>query len=1695
MKKIIKCLVLSLLLITILPIGVLADNSNAYAYSEDSNGKQTFYNSVQDAMNATRRGLTVIMNKDWEISSPIDIVEGTTSKLEMNGYRIKRTGTSDTTHTGEVFTLHPNSTLYLLGNLKKETSFTFKHGTYSLDPVYTITSGGLVTGGDTYNGGAIYMKKKSKLYLDNVALSGNTARNDGGAIFVNNEDCEIYMSNNAQISYNKAGDGGGIYSDADGTHIHMSNGAQIYKNHSSSDGGGIYFNYSWFTLDNEGGTTSIHDNSSYDSGGAIFVETKSKGSNNGRISGLDIYNNTSIGSGGALYLRQKNITIKNCTIRDNIAAKYGGGIYNANDNRIENTTITGNKCNYQKTNGTNYKGAGIYSARSNDITLSGKVIIKNNLRMNELEKNITDTYFIGHSGWRDDDIFLYTSNTWGLYAYVIADNVDSSSLIGLYTDVENKDRLLVKNLSSFSYGHTFFLDDATSLHVEYTASDNTLWQRKGATQYSLIINGEEKEKINFRGTSLTYDATKSNVLFDYWEAEGIDLTDEQRTNKQIHIDSMPARDVILKAHYSTTKETDNVTLTVNAPVVGAPLPTTGTFSWIDNTSGKDVVRQMEIPVSWKIETSEVSGIAKDKDYKVYAMIKSDTSQNLLFGGNLKNIKVVYQTGTSKETTSGSPSFTEQGNRTLWITGNEIRALSTKYSVKNYSQKLDVGIGESLAVFLAELPKEVTVSAANGVETTLELEAPTEDQYSKFIKDGVVTKGSSSYYTVKLKIKNPNNLNINKKEISVKVSFVEQKFKVISIPEIKLDFTDGGSCVSMMQMIENKIIDAVAVDKDGKQFNCKLKIKGNINYINFEYPLRVRGIVSSSLKVDFTVRRLADDQDNTYVYYADVEVQDNDKSSLRLGENTKVKVVFNIVKKADGSSSPKLKVVQLNETQDYSFEDKAVVDFEDEVSNETGQDTTNEIVTEEIVNDFDDEFALDEESEQTQEENSEEVQETTEDSQEVVDNTNILENDIEAYNQDEVYNVAEDTLSFEIENYDDLVKDYTNVYYSIDNGEQYTCTGKYITLSKIDYNTHTLKVWASSGESTSEIFTYSYYFSKDSIADPNINLDSGTYTANDENTAYDSETGDLTLNVDITNPVENATVHYAYSKCDDSYGDWALGDTSKIMLSAKTGETVTYKVLVWLEKDGAESNYIEREYTINNPFYSKITINCTSADGELNDSQVLYYEKGTSFNLALPQYENYCLTDRSSIYNYSNLTMVNNDAYLYHVNNFESDVEINLTYTALITELNFDIDNLTIGKTLPTIKGITGVLADGETTINLSNYFDLNNVSWKANGIDIDSSQMVEYSTKYKATLGILDTTGKDSKYLFVGTPESNLNNIGSLLSMADSGYGDHNDYLFISFNKTTDNLNDDIISYTLSSIDSISYDDLTYEDALSFEKVREGGTVIDNYNLPSEILVNYTDGGDYLDIVWDDNFTAGFEPNNTDSQQLIIKGHIDLPTYVSNPNNLNTNVTLTINVEAKKVEQASIVNKQDVIDKLILTDEEKEQISNGATVDVELLVGDNVSEEDTVLVNDNLGNYKLAQTLDLTLIKTITYNGHKYSDEVTSTTSPIEVSITISDALINKASGINRTYKVLRVHDNKVDILDASFNSSNKTITFKTDKFSTYAIVYKDTYNNNSGDSNQGSNLTCEEYMNSKNWTWSESKKACVYRVSNTSSK
>lgn len=52
--------------------------------------------------------------------------------------------------------------------------------------------------------------------------------------------------------------------------------------------------------------------------------------------------------------------------------------------------------------------------------------------------------------------------------------------------------------------------------------------------------------------------------------------------------------------------------------------------------------------------------------------------------------------------------------------------------------------------------------------------------------------------------------------------------------------------------------------------------------------------------------------------------------------------------------------------------------------------------------------------------------------------------------------------------------------------------------------------------------------------------------------------------------------------------------------------------------------------------------------------------------------------------------------------------------------------------------------------------------------------------------------------------------------------------------------------------------------------------------------------------------------------------------------------------------------------------------------------------------------------------------------------------------MVNNNSSINRTYKIVRVHEGVVSILDATFDPETGEVKFETDAFSTYALVYTD---------------------------------------------
>lgn len=172
--------------------------------------------------------------------------------------------------------------------------------------------------------------------------------------------------------------------------------------------------------------------------------------------------------------------------------------------------------------------------------------------------------------------------------------------------------------------------------------------------------------------------------------------------------------------------------------------------------------------------------------------------------------------------------------------------------------------------------------------------------------------------------------------------------------------------------------------------------------------------------------------------------------------------------------------------------------------------------------------------------------------------------------------------------------------------------------------------------------------------------------------------------------------------------------------------------------------------------------------------------------------------------------------------------------------------------------------------------------------------------------------------------------------------------------------------------------------------------------------------------------------------------------------------------------------------------------SNGILLKTDI-VNDLQSNEKDMLNKQTPSNSKLDQIVPLDInLYSVDENG--VSTKITSLNSPITINMYLPDDIVDSIK--NKTIKVARFHGGVLSMLDASLNGN--ILTFKTDKFSTYAIVTYGAVTPTSNvadkkagpkDLNSDGVITCDEEMGSKNWIWSESKGACVYKVSNTSTK
>lgn len=175
-----------------------------------------------------------------------------------------------------------------------------------------------------------------------------------------------------------------------------------------------------------------------------------------------------------------------------------------------------------------------------------------------------------------------------------------------------------------------------------------------------------------------------------------------------------------------------------------------------------------------------------------------------------------------------------------------------------------------------------------------------------------------------------------------------------------------------------------------------------------------------------------------------------------------------------------------------------------------------------------------------------------------------------------------------------------------------------------------------------------------------------------------------------------------------------------------------------------------------------------------------------------------------------------------------------------------------------------------------------------------------------------------------------------------------------------------------------------------------------------------------------------------------------------------------------------LTNKAELLAMLVdsgdITADELAQIADGASVDIALTVKEaNVSAEIKTAMAQAAKGCTIGQYLDISLFKYMTVNGKQQDGVALHTTkNALTISVAVPEALINTNSAVNRTYCIVRNHEGTITVLDAAFDAASKTLTFKTDRFSDYAIAYKDTAVPSSG-SNPSSNNSSNDSETKKN--------------------
>ncbi|MDR2116328.1 MAG: autotransporter domain-containing protein, partial [Planctomycetaceae bacterium] len=242
------------------------------------------------------------------------------------------------------------------------------------------------------SGGAVYAKNPTTIQVFDSEFSGNSVKQEGGAIYFNSNQSRLDINGTTKFSDNiAAGNGGAVL--LQNNSIVNTNGTTFFSNNAAKNGGAIGIgNASELYLSN----STFNNNTATQNGGAIWINETRKSGALEPINILEIDNgvfgnNEALGNGGAIYATNTTITAKDkgVTFSENKAAQNGGALFAENsDLHLKNAAFRDNTAD---------KGGAIYFRTTNKqdrtITLETLANASSSFTGNKSNGNLNSIYF------------------------------------------------------------------------------------------------------------------------------------------------------------------------------------------------------------------------------------------------------------------------------------------------------------------------------------------------------------------------------------------------------------------------------------------------------------------------------------------------------------------------------------------------------------------------------------------------------------------------------------------------------------------------------------------------------------------------------------------------------------------------------------------------------------------------------------------------------------------------------------------------------------------------------------------------------------------------------------------------------------------------------------------------------------------------------------------------------------------------------------------------------------------------------------------------------------------------------------------------------------------------------------------------------------------------------------------------------